>query len=197
MKIGLLLNTPALSPCEVVNELDFIKNTGSRHFEIVYDHPITHEKLSVVEKFLKSNKDFTSAVHAPFVYTDILSISDEHRKYSLDEIKKAIVFAKHIKSVLVVFHAGKITGYNKNQLNYDAFTKLVNFAEAEGVSLAVENMSAKAGFIRSNFVFEKEGYELFEKYPSLMMCLDAGHTIQAGEDVMKFIEKFHEKNRIG
>ena len=65
MKIGLLLNTPALSPCEVVNELDFIKNTGSRHFEIVYDHPITHEKLSVVEKFLKSNKDFKDRVFFP------------------------------------------------------------------------------------------------------------------------------------
>lgn len=120
-----------------------------------------------------------SSIHAPFNDLNIASLKEEHRLYSINEIKKAILAAERNDIKLVTFHPGWPSPFSmlaKDRVIENAkksIEELNSFASAHRVTLCAENLP--------NFFSTAE--ELLEVTDNI--CFDVGHA-----NITKTIDSF-------
>jgi sugar phosphate isomerase/epimerase len=131
-----------------------------------------------------------TSIHAPFNDLNIASLKEEHRLYSVNEIKKAILAAERNGIELVTFHPGWPSPFSmlaKDRVIENAkksIEELNSFASAHRVTLCAENLP--------NFFSTAE--ELLEVTDNI--CFDVGHanitkTIDTFLDHKKSIKNVH------
>lgn len=87
---------------------EFAANHGFSHIEILMDHPFYSLKnlgyAEVIE--LKWSYDLDLLIHAPATSTNFISLSDDMRKSSYEEMRKVCYFAEKCGAEVVTFHIG-------------------------------------------------------------------------------------------
>lgn len=87
---------------------EFAANHGFTHIEILMDHPFYALKnLSYAEVIeLKWSYDLDLLIHAPATSTNFISLSDDMRRASYEEMRKICYFAEKCGAEVVTFHIG-------------------------------------------------------------------------------------------
>nr|WP_202320550.1 sugar phosphate isomerase/epimerase [Archaeoglobus neptunius] len=95
---------------------EFAANNGFTHVEILMDHPYYVLKnfsyAEVIE--LKWSYDLDLLIHAPATSTNFISLSDDMRKASYQEMRKVCYFADKCGAEVVTFHIGWNPGFINN-----------------------------------------------------------------------------------
>jgi sugar phosphate isomerase/epimerase len=119
------------------------------------------------------------SIHAPFNDLNLASLKEEHRLYSINEVKKTILAAESKGVKLVTFHPGWPSPFSmqaKERVLKSAkksTEELNSFASAHHVTLCAENLPG----------FFSTAEELLEITDSI--CFDAGHA-----NITKTIDSF-------
>jgi sugar phosphate isomerase/epimerase len=135
-------------------------------------------------------KEKTISIHAPFNDLNIASLKEEHRLYSVKEVKRTIIAAEAKGIKLVTFHPGWPSPFSmvaRDRVIENAkksIEELNSFASAHRVTLCAENLP--------NFFTTAE--ELLEVTDNI--CFDIGHanitkTIDTFLDHKKSIKNVH------
>lgn len=101
---------------------EFAANNGFTHIEILMDHPLYSLKnLSYAEIIeLKWSYDLDLLIHAPATSTNFISLSDDMRKASYEEMRKVCYFADKCGAEVVTFHIGWNPAFiNNGQFYFD------------------------------------------------------------------------------
>ena len=114
---------------------------------------------------LRDKKMKVSYAHAPTNMTAYLNNGHYYRKDTLKTYKLWIRGCKERNIPILVIHAENLTDYGIENLQ-----ELANFAQEEGVKLAVENTVGAAPFDK-----------LFERVKNIYFCYDSCHAAMAGD----------------
>ncbi|MBR2984781.1 MAG: sugar phosphate isomerase/epimerase [Clostridia bacterium] len=122
---------------------------------------------------IREKKIKVSYAHAPINMTAYLNNGHYYRKDTLKTYKLWIRGCKERGIPILVIHAENLTEYGIENLQ-----ELANFADEEGVKLAVENTPDSS--------FD----ELFEKVKNIYFCYDSCHAAMVGDLKGNMITKY-------
>ncbi|MDY6986312.1 MAG: sugar phosphate isomerase/epimerase family protein [Candidatus Thermoplasmatota archaeon] len=184
MKIS--LSCPKLS----FNPLDAAIRAVAEKFEGMEILAEEEHDASHIEQLKDIKPKIKLSIHAPFSDLNLASLKEEHRRYSIREIKRTILAAEKKGIKLVTFHPGWPSPFS-----LQARERVINnakrsaeeisaFASSHNVTLCAENLP---GF----FSTAEELLEITEN-----ICFDIGHanitkTIDSFLDNKKSIKNVH------
>ncbi|NVM04977.1 MAG: sugar phosphate isomerase/epimerase [Candidatus Helarchaeota archaeon] len=185
---------------------EIAENFGFDGIELQPEHPdifkiYPFKAVSFVNDIL-SNYKFEISFHTPIKDLNISSYNKNIRKFSINQIKESIEFAKKIKAKYIVTHGGKnsfktTSSFSKKcekiALNstIDALTSFYDICSDNGLTLSVENMSYSDWRMTSKIKYLER---IFQEIPDLKLTLDIDHAILRSKNyVDKFIEVFNRK----
>ena len=176
---------------------EFAANNGFTHVEILMDHPLYSLKnLSYVEVIeLKWSYDLDLLIHAPATSTNFISLSEDMRKASYEEMRKVCYFADKCGAEVVTLHIGWNPAFISNgqfYFNKSLFdrhneivllTEFKPFVESCPVKLALENTILIEGGL------ERALTDILES-TNLGLTIDVGHyTIRENPFFMENFER--------
>ncbi|MDI9644743.1 MAG: sugar phosphate isomerase/epimerase family protein [Candidatus Verstraetearchaeota archaeon] len=132
---------------------------------------------------LASEWDVLYTIHSPIIDINLASLNAEVRDLSIRRVKESIAHAHKLGASLVVIHPGVSSGLDKVapdthwRLNYDSLSKILEYAEREGVRICLENMPAGERLL---FKTPEEFLCLSEEGLTIGMALDVGHANTVG-----------------
>ncbi len=161
---------------------EFAANNGFTHIEILMDHPLySLSSLSYGEVIeLKWSYDLDLLIHAPATSINFISISEDMRKASYEEMRKVCYFAEKCGAEVVTFHIGWNPGFINNGKFY--FNKKLFDEHNEKVLLEefqpfVKSLSVQLAL--ENTIMIEDGLERALKEimnnSDLALTIDVGH----------------------
>jgi len=133
-------------------------------------------------------------LHGPFMDLNLGSINRRVAKLSLSETLKAVGLARDLNASVIVLHPGHTSSSKDSPEGYwaiftEALQKLQHLAAKYELTLAVENMEARAKefLVRPNDfcrLYQEIGRE------DVGLCLDLAHATTAGQEIAdQFVEQ--------
>lgn len=102
----------------------------------------------------------------------------------------AINIAKKIDTNVITFHSGRYKNLEMGKKNLiSAIEKIVDYANDEGIKLAIENSTRKYGHVITS---ESDIEWILSQLP-ISLLYDISHGTNDGEDVYKIIERWKSK----
>ena len=161
--------------------LDLLKHLGYEGVEIWYEQLIGAPKRSLAQI---RNSGLSVYLHAATWDLNLTSINPNIAKTSLDEVSRSIDLADDLGATTVVVHPGRKSSSKDDPLAYwdrqvEILKFLARYAAKSKVSLAIENMEARA---RELVVYPKDILRLLKACPQeeLGLCLDIAHAATTG-----------------
>ncbi len=158
-------------------------------------HTLSRKRVATLNQKAKSQHlEFT--VHSPFADLNIASPSKPILKTTLKRLKQSMTYANALNAKLWVLHPGNKTGISMFypgqdwKQNTQSIQQLHTAAEEYGVTVAIENLPEKYGFIMKT----PEDFQRFYKETNLPIgiVLDVGHANLEAQ-VEPFLKKLPEK----
>ncbi len=158
-----------------------LQNVPVNYVELVDDgwHALNQKRLRKLEEIGKS-QDLEYTLHAPFASANIAAPAQDMCSFILKRLEKSMVFARQLECRLIVFHPGLRTGLSwfypglDWKTNIESVRKLLSLSREHGVTIAVENVPERYGYLVSNVEqFSRFFNELGE---DMGFVLDVGHS---------------------
>ena len=174
---------------------EFAANNGFSHIEILMDHPLySLSNLSYAEVIeLKWSYDLDLLIHAPATSINFISISEDMRKASYEEMRKVCYFAEKCSAEVVTFHIGWNPGFiNNGEFYFDKklFDKHNERVLLEEFKPFVRNISVQLAL--ENTIMIEDGLE--RALREIMNVSNLGLTIDVGHYNLRenpfFMENF-------
>ena len=178
-KIGLSMLYSLSEPFgRMVKRLEAV---ATPYVEVVDDgfHSLSKQRVAALSEVAKSGSlQFT--VHSPFADINIASPSKPMLKATLTRLKQSIAYANALNAKLWVLHPGSKTGISMFypgqdwKQNVKSIQELYAVAVEYGITVAIENLPEKYGFIMKS----PEDFQRFYKETALPIgiVLDVGHA---------------------
>jgi sugar phosphate isomerase/epimerase len=168
------------------------------YIEIVDDgfHSLNKKRVTILNEIAKELQ-IKYTVHAPFADVNIASPSEAMQDATLKRLKQSMAFATGLDAQLWVFHTGNKTGISMFYPGEDWYRNirgiqtLLEFADEYGLSIAMENLPRRFGFIMKT----PEDFLRFYKETGLNdvgIALDVGHA-NLERETEKFLRELPEK----
>lgn len=167
------------------------------YVEVVDDgfHTLSKKRVVKLNEVAKS-RSLQFTVHSPFADLNIASPSKPMLKATLKRLKQSIAFANNLNARLWVLHPGNKTGISMFypgqdwKQNVKSIQELYATANDYGVTVAIENLPEKYGFIMKT----PEDFQRFYKETALPIgiVLDVGHANLEAQ-VEPFLKELPEK----
>ncbi|MEM3647269.1 MAG: sugar phosphate isomerase/epimerase family protein [Thermofilum sp.] len=169
----------------------FARALGPECVEVWVEHWRGNRWL--IERKLKRLKRLLDGLeiilHAPFLWTSLITPTEAIRRYTLEELKATIELAEALDSRGVTIHGGVFQAHylrqevNTKSIIVENLQELLPLAQRAGQFLAVENLPPAGGLPRS-IVYPNQCADLIELsslVPGLKATLDIGHALQNNE----------------
>lgn len=163
-----------------------LENTANSNVELVDDgwHSLDQVRVRRLNEIRKS-RDLKFTLHAPFANINIATLSSEMRRFTVDQLRKSISFARELECAIIVFHPGLQTGISGFypglgwKLNIESVKDLLKLTEDFGIKIAMENCPMKYGYLVSSV--DEFSRFLDQLGEDLGLALDVGHSNIDGE----------------
>jgi sugar phosphate isomerase/epimerase len=158
-------------------------------------HTLSRKRVAILNQKAKSQRlEFT--VHSPFADLNIASPSKPILKATLKRLKQSMAYTNALNAKLLVLHPGNKTGISmfypgqEWKQNAQSIRQLHAASEEYGVTVAIENLPEKYGFLMKT----PEDFQRFYKETNLPIgiVLDVGHANLEAQ-VEPFLKKLPEK----
>lgn len=158
-------------------------------------HTLNAKRVAILNQKAKS-QDLEFTVHSPFADLNIASPSNPILKTTLKRLEQSMAYANALDAKLWVLHPGNKTGISmfypeqEWKKNAQSIQKLHTAAEEYSVTVAIENLPEKYGFLMKT----PEDFQRFYKETNLPIgiVLDVGHANLEAQ-VEPFLKKLPEK----
>lgn len=170
---------------------------GADCIELIMDGDFWKDINCAITKLSDSITEYNVkfSIHPPAENTNLTSLDKLISKKTLEDHKKAILFASLINAKYVVIHPGFLycDSFNKEMLKKVAKNKLIELNEMAkplNVKLAVENVG-----VNGTSLFTEEEFVGFldEMDDNVGYVIDTGHAHVNGWDIKELISKTEEK----
>lgn len=197
MRLSGVVNLPFIGISKLDHDLKFFSKSVNS-IELRIDYPIgpfsiTTEQRKAISDAL-SPYDFTVALHAPSVFSNLLAPPKQIFDVFFEEMRLTADLARYFNSNLITSHLGAYSVYQQGeiqQLVKRAVSALEKISNHDGVWIAVENMDIKNGFRRGFPIDLREMQIIYDS--DLRLTLDTGHASLMGVDSVEAFSRFKAK----
>ncbi len=151
------------------------------YIEVVDDglHTLSKKRVAILNEAAKS-KSIEFTVHSPFADINIASPNKPMLKATIKRLKQSMTYANALNAKLWVLHPGSKTGISMFypeadwKQNVISLQNIQSIAEEYGVTVAIENLPEKYGFLMKT----PEDFQRLYKETNLPIgiALDVGHA---------------------
>jgi sugar phosphate isomerase/epimerase len=174
-----------------------LQNAPTPYIEVVDDgyHTLSKQRVATLNQIAKKcSLQFT--VHSPFADINIASPSKPMRKAAIKRLTQSIQYAADLNAKLWVLHPGAKSGISMFypgqdwKQNVESIQTLTETAKKNGVTIAVENLPEKYGFLMKS----ASDFQRFYTDSGLEtgIVLDFGHANLEGQ-IEGFLTKLPSK----
>ncbi|PIO01756.1 hypothetical protein COT58_03275, partial [Candidatus Micrarchaeota archaeon CG09_land_8_20_14_0_10_60_16] len=195
-KWGLNVNLVLKRPGTIEETVALAEKHELEHIEVLFEHPLSfcsRESLALQKRVAKKTRGFSTSIHAPFAYSDLLALCKPVRDNSFAETRAAIDYAAAIDAAFVTMHVGSVSIFSEKL--YREFiardvAKLFDYAASVGMPLLTENVPSKRAFKRS-YPGTPADFREMERLLKrrLAVCFDPPHAMISGCGVYDFAKK--------
>jgi len=178
----------------------YAERIGCKSAELTLDYPNNPAHPEVKDAILGLNLE-EIALHAPFVYSDIGSISERHRLASLEDIRETAELARQLDAKKVTVHPGSKTKFSEREGRSRralgaSFALLDKVGLENGVRIAIENMPFRPRSFLNDNIHDldsaKKVAEMAVEHENIGFCLDVGHA-RTTENCLTLMEVFKKR----
>jgi sugar phosphate isomerase/epimerase len=180
---------------KMIKQLD---KTPTAYVEVVDDgwHTLNKKRVAALNEAAKSF-DLKFSVHAPFADINVASPSKLMLNTSLKRLLQSLTNARALNAYLWVLHPGSKSGISAFypgadwEQNFKSIRLLHKAAREFGVTIAMENLPEKYGFLMR----KPEDFQRFYEETGLEdigIVLDTGHANLEGQ-ILPFLQKLPNK----
>jgi sugar phosphate isomerase/epimerase len=177
---------------DLLKAVSLIKEKGFKAAEIDTVGFSLETLNSFAQQLIDVGLEYT--MHSNYVDTNIASSNEVIRRASIDLLKEEILFAEKIGCKIITLHAGKFRNrYHEEEayeLFYNTMDEVLPFAKEHNVVLSVENIEDTERRLALN---PERMKIILDKYPDLMMTLDAAHAIINNENPVWLYSLFKDR----
>ncbi len=188
-KQGAFVNVLTDEPSEWREVLTRLKHLPSLdHIELWLEYlPAGGRLLELREIF----RGLPLIIHGPFIHLSLVSHLPSLVALSEQRFDETVDFAGKIGATVITFHAGSYPlFYAKSERLEKLAQRFERFTKITDPIVTLENMPVKPhGTIREPVAHLSDCEELMKMLPHLKLTLDVGHSIQNGDDYVRFIRK--------
>jgi sugar phosphate isomerase/epimerase len=185
----------------VLQELENISALGFDYMELSMDPPQAHHST-----IREQQKDLLQALerlqmgvvcHLP-TFLGLADLTESIRAASVQEMLDSLNVAAELNSLKVVLHPAYIAGlgmfvFDKaREYSVESLGAIAERADRLGLTLCLENM-----FPKTNSLVEPDDFaQVFERFPSLKLTLDAGHAhigSKSAKRIVEFVTRFPDR----
>ena len=205
MKIGASFLLNFKGQMTILEFLEQVVERGLQVAEIVVEPPycVVGKIDSIERKKIKEfaqKHDLELTIHGPFSDINIGAFNDIVRDFSINEIKKSIIFARDIGATTVTIHPAEFGAIGHSypdiikENNVESIKTLTLFAAENDIKIAYENMPIFTWNQLMEGVNPEEMLEIFKNInlPNLGFTWDIGHSNTTTISMKNYYENFKD-----